>query len=155
MLFQNIAALVAKGVSLSFHVSQAEGNKLEVGVIPTTATGNSGLELVSKSFVATPEELDAEFTEIISSFASVNSTLKDQLMDVKVRAEVAAEEAKASAAAKSKKPSLVNSKPGASASKLNVDEEVGGGEDTGVSDVELAGTASDACSAQAPMAFTL
>ena len=153
MLFKNIATLLAKGVSLSFHVSQADAGKLEVGVIPTTATGTSGLELVSKSFVATPEELDAEFAGIIAGFASANATLQDQLLDVKVRAEVAAEEAKAAAAAKSKKS--VSPKPGTSASRLNVEAASDDNEDTGGDDDEPTQTSSDAGSVQTSMAFTL
>ena len=60
MLFTNIAALVAMGVTLQITVSKADGNKLEVGLIPTTETGKSGMSLIAQSFVGTPSELDTD-----------------------------------------------------------------------------------------------
>ena len=157
MLFQNIAALVAKGVTLSFHVSQADDGKLEVGVIPSTTSGASGLDLVAKSFVATPAELDLEFAAVIADYAKTNMTLQEQLMEVKVKADVAAEEARAEAAKKTVKPAA-GRKVAGSGSKLNVDA----GDDDNDDDLpgdggetDLSTSASDLGSTQTPMPFTL
>ncbi len=101
MLFANLAALIAKGVSVQFTVLAASDGKLEVNVIPSVAGGTSTLNLVPKSFVATPQELDAEFPDVIAGYASANMTLKQQLEDVETVAAAAAKEASEAAAKKS------------------------------------------------------
>lgn len=100
MLFANIAALVAKGVTVQFTVNSAPEGKLEVNLIPT-AEGGTTLNLVPKSFVGTPAELDAEFAEVIAGYATVNLTLKQQLEDVATVASAAAKEASEAAVKKS------------------------------------------------------
>lgn len=100
MLFQNIAALVAKGIKLSIQIESADNGKLEVSVIPTSESGKSGVSLVAKSFVATPAELDAEFPAVIAGFAAVNSTLKDQLDAMEAQAAAIAKEAQEAQASK-------------------------------------------------------
>jgi PRTRC genetic system protein E len=100
MLFTNIAALIAMGVTLQITVSKADGNKLEVGLIPTTETGKSGMSLIAQSFVGTPSELDTEFATIIAGYASANQTLMGQLQAVQTMADAAAKEASEAAATK-------------------------------------------------------
>lgn len=97
MLFANIAALVVKGVVVQFTVTSASEGKLEVSLIPTAETGTT-LNLVPKSFVGTPAELDAEFGEVIAGYAAVNLSLKQQLEDVATVAQAAAREASEEAA---------------------------------------------------------
>lgn len=96
MLFQNIAALVLQGVRLNIEIVAADAGKLEVNVLPTSETGKTGLGLVGKCFVATPQELDAEFADVMASFTAGNLTLKEQL--AQAEAEIAATAAKAAEA---------------------------------------------------------
>jgi PRTRC genetic system protein E len=110
MLFANLAALVAKGVTVQFTVLAAADGKLEVNVIPSVAGGTSSLNLVPKSFVATPEELDTEFQDVIAGYATANLTLKQQLEDVETVAAAAAKEASENAA---RKPTTTTKKSGA------------------------------------------
>lgn len=98
MLFHNIAALIAKGVTLQLTVSQADGDKLEVGLIPMTETGKSGMNLIAKSFVGTATELDAEFATVIAGYAAANLSLMGQLQAVQTMADAAAKEASEAAA---------------------------------------------------------
>lgn len=93
MLFQNLAALTAQGITVTMQIEQAENGQLEVSVIPTSNSGKSGVNLVPKVFVATPQELDAEFAEVIAGFCGVNLTLKQQLETMNSQAEDAAKAA--------------------------------------------------------------
>lgn len=95
MLFQNIAALIAKGVKLTIQIERADDGKLEVSVIPTSETGKSGASLVAKSFVATPAELDAEFPAVIAGFATANLTLQEQLESMESLAQQVIKDAQA------------------------------------------------------------
>ncbi len=125
MLFTNIANLTAKGIKIAIEVSAAGDGRLEVNVIPSTETGKSGLNLVAKSFVATPQELDMEFAEVINGFAGVNLTLQQQLEQVQAAAtevaRLATEEAKA--ASKTKATSKANSSPSPKRSGPELSEE--------------------------------
>lgn len=113
MLFKHLFALTQKGVKLTITVESADDGKLEVCVLPESETGKSGISLVSKSFVATPEELDAEFPDVVASFAQTNSSLKDQLAQFEVQAAQVVKDAEA--AAKAAKPAkaapTTNTKP--------------------------------------------
>ena len=106
MLFANIAALVAKGVTVQFTINAASEGKLEVSLIPTAAEGTT-LNLVPKSFVGTPAELDAEFGDVIAGYAAVNLSLKQQLEDVATVAKAIEKEASETAARKSTAKSAV------------------------------------------------
>lgn len=99
MLFANIAALVAKGVTVQFTINAASEGKLEVSLTPTAAEGTT-LNLVPKSFVGTPAELDAEFGDVIAGYAAVNLSLKQQLEDVATVAKAIEKEASDAAARK-------------------------------------------------------
>lgn len=138
MLFKNLAPLIARGVTVQFTVLAAADGKLEVNVIPTTEGGSTGLNLVSKSFVATPDELDLEFPEVIAGYSTANLSLKQQLEDVKTVAEAVAKEASEAAARKSAsapaKPGIARAASSKPAGKteptlLEEEEEVSGGED--------------------------
>jgi PRTRC genetic system protein E len=121
MLFSNIAALVAKGVTINFTVTSADEGKLEVNVVPSIDSGKTGMGLVARSFTATPAELDAEFPAIMNSYANANLTLKQQLDAAEAAIEAAGKEAAASAAAKAAEKAAAKpvthtvSKPGAKA----------------------------------------
>jgi len=126
MLFQNIAALVAKGVKINIEIGAADSGKLEVNVLPTSETGKSGLSLVGKCFVATPQELDAEFAEVMAGFTAGNLSLKEQLAsaeaEIQATAAKAAEAkvASASPGTKSRSTTAATKRP---APALNIGEE--------------------------------
>ena len=96
-LFKHLAALIAKGVDVQIAVSAADNGKLEVAFLPTSSSGKSGLNLVAKSFVGTPDELDADFSTVVAGYASVNATLADQLAAIQAEADAIADQAKATA----------------------------------------------------------
>ena len=159
MLFQNIAALVAKGIKLSIQIEQSDDGKLEVSVIPTSETGKSGFSLVSKSFIATPAELDAEFPAVIAGFATANFSLSEQLASMEQQAaETAAaalEASKAAQAAKPKSPtkhmtSLPAKKAGPDLNDFEEDDEP---EDHDVAPAATSGT--PAAATNDPMPFML
>jgi len=162
MLFKNIAALVTKGVTLQLIINQAMEGKLEVNVLPSTATGTTGTNLVGKSFVATPEELDAEFADIMADYGLVNLSLKEQLAAVKEMAEQAAtkaseeaaEKAAAKAASKPAQPSAKSVSTPRRAPSLLSD---GGAEndDDDVLDADTSVVAPAVQTSTDPMPFTL
>lgn len=82
MLFTNIAALVRQGVKLNFAVEASGDSKIEVTVTPASANpaaNKSGVSLVAKTFTATPEEFDAEFSALLQTFCTSTMSLKEQL----------------------------------------------------------------------------
>lgn len=150
MLFTNIAALVAKGVTIHITVSAAAEGQLEVAVVPTADSGKAGMGLVPRSFTATPAELDAEFPEIMRAYANANLTLKQQLDAANEAIEEAGKAAAASAAAKKEKTAhkpAVGKTTGAAAPALAPSLET---DDEGSGD----GTASET-SEGAPVVFDL
>lgn len=125
MLFTNIAKLTAKGIKITFEVVAAGEGRLEVNVFPSNETGKSGLNLVSKSFVATPQELDAEFADVINGYAEVNLTLQQQLDQVQAAAAEVAKQATEEAKVASKtKPTKSNTSPDFQAKRSGVERYV-------------------------------
>jgi len=111
MLFSNIHALLKRGVTLNLILAAAGDDKIEVTVLPNTEKSTAGMQLVAKTFVATPQELDQEFPAVMAGYASANLSLKDQLEAVqKQTQETAAAAAEAARAESAKKPA---SKPSA------------------------------------------
>lgn len=111
MLFSNIHALLKRGVTLNLILAAAGDDKIEVTVLPNTEKSTAGMQLVAKTFVATPQELDQEFPAVMAGYASANLSLKDQLEAVQKQAqETAAAAAEAAKAEAAKKPA---SKPSA------------------------------------------
>lgn len=122
MLFTKIADLVRKDVKLHIVITAVADQKLEVSVLPSTEESTSGMNLVAKSFVGTPDELDAEFPSILEAYAAINVSLKDQLDAVDSMAKEIAQAASAKvvadrSAAASKKPTSVKSGSAAVAPK--------------------------------------
>lgn len=97
MFFKQIAPLLSKGVKLKLEIAAATDNKIEVNVFPVSEASNSGHTLVPTRFVASAEELDADFTTVMGGYANANLTLKDQLAAVDVLAAQVAKEAAADA----------------------------------------------------------
>lgn len=129
MLFKNIAALVAQGISLDLQIVGVANNRLEVTVIPKTESGKTGVSLVPVPFTGTPEEFDNEFANLIGNFGAKTLALKDQLADIDRLVQATAENAKAAALAAekaTKKPRSSAVNDGSSTPQL-----ISGGEDEG------------------------
>jgi PRTRC genetic system protein E len=139
VLFSNIHALLKRGVTLNLILAAAGDDKIEVTVLPNTEKSTAGMQLVAKTFVATPQELDQEFPAVMAGYASANLSLKDQLEAVQKQtqetAAAAAEAARAESAKKSaSKPSATSKTSGtpATAAKPTLmddadEDDVGGG----------------------------
>lgn len=162
-MFQHLASLAARGVTIKFEVSKADGDKLEVNVYPVCETGKSGFNLVPKSFVATPEEFDADFATIMQGYCTTNVSLREQLAAVDVMAEQTAKAA--SEAAASVKPASgvkraigkAPTKPAAPSSSDNDDADGAGDEDEDSSNSGTSGTPLQGASTGGPseLPFTL
>lgn len=160
MLFQNIQALIAKGVALQFIVRSA-GDKLAVTVLPEAGSESKVTGLVAQTFTATAAELDSEFAGIMGAYSKTNSTLHDQLAAFQKQADEmvaaatieAAEKAKVKANAKPTKgakptPTLLTDHPGEVDGSVDENDAAsGGGLLTESSD--MAGVSSE------PQAFSL
>jgi PRTRC genetic system protein E len=82
MLFTSIAALVQKGIKLSFEVQDAGNGNLDVTVVPVSkdpASNKSGVSLVAKTFTSTPAEFDEKFSDLIPTFCTATQSLQEQL----------------------------------------------------------------------------
>jgi PRTRC genetic system protein E len=113
MLFSNIHALLKRGVTLNLILAAAGDDKIEVTVLPNTEKSTAGMQLVAKTFVATPQELDQEFPAVMAGYASANLSLKDQLEAVQKQAQETAAAAAAAEAAKAEAAKKPASKPSA------------------------------------------
>jgi PRTRC genetic system protein E len=104
MLFSNIHSLLKRGVTLNLILAAAGDDKIEVTVLPNTEKSTAGMQLVAKTFVASPKELDEQFPGVMAGYASANLSLKEQLEAVQKQAQetadAAVEAAKADAAKK-------------------------------------------------------
>lgn len=104
MLFSNIHSLLKRGVTLNLILAATGDDKIEVTVLPNTEKSTAGMQLVAKTFVATPKELDEQFPGVMAGYASANLSLKDQLEAVQKQAQetadAAAKAVKADAATK-------------------------------------------------------
>lgn len=122
MLFSNIHSLLKRGVTINLIIAAAGDDKIEVTVLPNSEKSTAGSQLVAKTFVATPQELDEQFPGVMAGYASANLTLQDQLEAVQKQAETvaaaAAEAAKAQAAKKPVPKASSPSKPSAAKPSL-------------------------------------
>lgn len=113
MLFSNIHSLLKRGVTLNLILAAAGDDKIEVTVMPQSEKSAAGSQLVAKTFVATPQELDEQFPGVMAGYASANLSLQDQLQALQKQTEEAAAAAAEAAKANAKKPSV---KPGTTSS---------------------------------------
>lgn len=112
MLFSNLHTLLKRGVTLNLILAAAGDDKIEVTVLPNTEKTSAGTQLVAKTFVATPQELDDQFPGVMAGYASTNLSLKDQLEAVQKQADEAADAA--AKAAKEEAAKKAASKPSTS-----------------------------------------
>lgn len=120
MLFSNIHSLLKHGVTLNLILAAAGDDKIEVTVLPNTEKSTAGMQLVAKTFVATPKELDEQFPGVMAGYASANLSLKEQLEAVQKQAqETANAAAEASKADAEKKAATKSSTPAKSTGKAS------------------------------------
>lgn len=130
MLFSNLHKLLMRGVTLNLILAAAGDDKIEVTVLPNTEKTSAGTQLVAKTFVATPQELDEQFPGVMAGYASTNLSLKDQLEAVQKQADEAAdaaakavkEEAAKKAASKPSTSAKTAGKPAGSAKPKLLDD---------------------------------
>lgn len=114
MLFSNLHALLKRGVTINLILGAAGDEKIEVTVLPSSEKSFAGTQLVAKTFVATPQELDEQFAGVMAGYAVANLSLQDQLQAMQKQADEAAEAAKEAVKKPSAKPaSNVATKPAA------------------------------------------
>ena len=104
MLFSNLHSLLKRDVTLNLILAAAGDDKIEVTVIPQSEKSAAGSQLVAKTFVATPQELDEQFSGVMAGYASANLSLQDQLQALQKQAEASAAAAAEAAKANAKKP---------------------------------------------------
>lgn len=98
MFFQVIQPLLAKGLkfNLSIEADDSIPGNVIVGVFPDA--GEKSTSLTPAMFSGTPQELDAQFDQVMAGFVTVTKSLTEQLEDARLVAEQAAKDALASAA---------------------------------------------------------
>lgn len=104
MLFSNLHSLLKRGVTINLILAAAGDDKIEVTVIPQSEKSAAGSQLVAKTFVAPPQELDEQFPGVMAGYASANLSLHDQLQALQKQAEDASAAAAEAAKANAKKP---------------------------------------------------
>lgn len=162
MLFQKFAPVAAQGVKITLVIEQADAGKLQVYVMPASESGKSGLGLVSKSFVAFPAELDAEFPEILAAYGASTCTLREQLAAMQAQADQAIKDAEAvhkeKLAQKSKGKVVVPKKavtPTLTDGDDEDDDDGSGGADDGLDFSASASDSGDDTDGADPVPFTL
>lgn len=104
MLFSNLHSLLKRGVTINLILAAAGDDKIEVTVLPSSEKSTAGTQLVAKTFVASPQELDEQFPGVMAGYASANLSLQDQLQALQKQTEEAAAAAAEAAKANAKKP---------------------------------------------------
>ena len=130
MFFQVIQPLLAKGLKFNLSIEADDSNpgNVIVGVFPDA--GDKSTSLTPAMFCGTPQELDAQFDQVMAGFVSVTKSLTEQLEDARLVAEQAAKDALANAAVvqKPRKPGASKS-PSSTTSVAQDEEDEEGGND--------------------------
>lgn len=116
-LFQQFAPLVAAGVTIQMKLS-ANGEKMQLDLIPVAKENKAGITLTPKALVATAAELDAQLPTFLESYLASQVTISGLIEQSQAELTAAEEAAKALAdqartAAANKAASKAASKPGA------------------------------------------
>jgi PRTRC genetic system protein E len=108
-LFQQFAPLVAAGVTIQMKLS-ANGEKMQLDLIPVAKENKAGITLTPKALVATAAELDAQLPTFLESYLTSQVTISGLIEQS--QAELSAAEEAAKAASKpGAKPSAPLKKP--------------------------------------------
>lgn len=137
-MINQLRPLLDKGYALQMLVSAVDGQPGIVDLSIVASTSGTLPAIPAKSFVGPAEEIDAQLSTLLNEFAGIQSTLSEQLADLKLVADAVAAEATKKAAEKPKviktvKPSAKSVVP----SGLRDDDDDGDSAgDGGVDDVE-------------------
>jgi len=115
MFFSHLQPLLKKGITFNFSIQSSDGDLVEVTVVPHNPNAGA-LALVPRVFTAAPEELDAEFGNLMKGYSDLTKTLAEQLEDARLVMEASA--AEASKAASTPAPSKPKTRSVATPSKL-------------------------------------
>lgn len=111
MIFKNIHALLKSGVTLNFVIAAAGEDKIDVSILPSCEKNATGMQLVPKTFTATPDELDAQFADVLKGYCGASMTLQEQLAAMEAAAKQVATEAAAAAVSKAASKTSSSTKP--------------------------------------------
>ena len=111
MFFQAINRMITAGTDLSFSIRQVD-NRLTVAVMPrrTGLKGEAGGQIVPLVLNGTPEELDAEFLQAISTPVQKAQGILTNLETFEKQAEQAASQNKGAKSPLEKEPKEVREK---------------------------------------------
>ena len=143
-LISPFKSLIQGGVILTFKISAAGGENVQMDILPQGKDSATGIALPPKALVGTPEEIDAGLEEYLQKYAASVARVADVVAnadaELKTIEEAASAQAKKAIEEKSKTktntPSKSGSKPASSATRRDMSagmlEE--GGSDTDADD---------------------
>jgi hypothetical protein len=101
-MINQLRPLLDKGYALQMLVSAVDGQPGIVDLSIVASTSGTLPAIPAKSFVGPAEEIDAQLSTLLNEFAGIQSTLSEQLADLKLVADAVAAEATKKAAEKPK-----------------------------------------------------
>lgn len=110
-MINQLRPLLDKGYALQMLVSAVDGQPGIVDLSIVASTSGTLPAIPAKSFVGPAEEIDAQLSTLLNEFAGIQSTLSEQLADLKLVADAVAAEATKKAAEKPK--AIKTAKPSA------------------------------------------
>ena len=115
-LISPFKSLIQGGVILTFKISAAGGDRVQLDILPQGKDSATGVSLPPKAFVGTPEEIDAGLEEYLPKYAGTVARVADVVAnadaDLRSLEEAAAAQAKKAVEDKSKAKTTSPSKPG-------------------------------------------
>lgn len=134
-MFQALLPLVASGGKITLTIAATSNGQMKVIVCPENKNGSVPALSQPLALVATPEELDAEFVDVISNYVGTRNSLLEQVEATNALLKNA-EKSQAGKAVKSLKGSAASTKVAAAPGGDDDDEETsdeneggGGGDD--------------------------
>jgi PRTRC genetic system protein E len=91
-LIQPFAALIQRGVSLTFNISAA-GEQIQLNILPSGKDTKTGVALPPKALIGSAEELDQHLEEYLSKYAGAVTRIADVLATADVDLQAAEKEA--------------------------------------------------------------
>lgn len=140
-LFTQFAPLVQAGVVVHLTL-RAVGGKMQLEILPACDSGETGIAIPPRAFLAPAEDLDKDIPDFLDTYVSTAMNLSDQIAETKavlIEAKKGAEDAVKAARTPTKPANATNSKP---SKPLDRDAGMLGGGDNGGSEVTSQVTAS-------------
>jgi PRTRC genetic system protein E len=140
-LISPFKSLIQGGVILTFKISAAGGDRVQLDILPQGKDSATGVSLPPKALVGTPEEIDAGLEEYLPKYAGTVARVADVVAnaesELKTLEEAAAAQAKKAVEDKSKAKTntpKAGSKPASSAPRKDMsagllDDDDGGDDD--------------------------